>query len=718
MSGQNNTEHSCTRRTFTRTIGLGLFSTGIATEARGGEASETERLIIGTDSQYGVDFAIQKSASVEKTVDVGSIGNAVVGQFDPKTVEDLEQATGVRYVERDNVVSVPDSISTGATTTESIDFEPRSQLTPWGCEQVGAMAAHEQGITGNDVDVAIIDTGIDSDHPDLNVNLGKGYAAELCGGSSCHTNWDDDHSHGTHCAGIAGACDNSLGVIGLAPNVTLHAVKVMTGMGTGSASGIAEGISWAVDQGYDVANVSLGSTSESKIIHDAVKYADNNGMLVVAAAGNAGPCSDCLHYPGAYEETVCVGAVTPEKDLAEFSSTGSAVDIVAPGEAVPSTIIGGEYREFSGTSMATPHVVGAAALLMSQGYSHTEARQRLLDTADDIGLDESESGAGLLNCQAALGGGDGSGSTAAVQTESPASVGEMSATLQGKLTEMNGADSLTVGFEYWPAAADQNMATRVDAGTQSSTGAFETSVSSLQNDTEYVYRAVCVGDGFKTTGSTRSFTTSTDAPSVSVRTSDVTDVNATGATFHGELTDLDGADAVKVAFEYWVDGQRNESVTVTDQAKLTDTGTFSVSETGLDSSSNYVVRAMAVPADATVSYGSEKSFSTPSGTGLTIEATGADDVQLFGATLNGDVTSLDNGSDRVRVGFRYWEDGQKSDSVSTVEAGSVSNPGTFDVNVIDLNSDTTYQYVAYARPEEGKEVSSDAQTFTTAGQSW
>jgi len=584
------TTRRCTRRTFGRTIGLGLFGTGFVQRASGSDSGDTERRVVGTDSQFGVDIAIQQSEVVEKEIDLGEFGTAIVGQFDPETVKRLEGSTGIRYVEQDTEFTIPERLSAAIDESEGSDLELLSQMTPWGCEQVGAMDVHSGGNTGQGVDVAIIDSGIDSDHPDLKPNLGSGYAAELCGGSTCQTDWDDDHTHGTHCSGIVAAVDNAQGVVGVSPDVTLHAVKVMTALGTGSASAIAEGISWAVDEGHDVLNISLGSDSPSQVIHDAIRYADNNGTLVVAAAGNGGPCSDCLHYPGAYEETVCVGAVTPERELAEFSSTGAAVDIAAPGEEVPSTVIEGGYRAFSGTSMAAPHVTGAAALLMANGYNHTDTRDRLLETAEGIGLDESESGAGLLNCAAAVetdhGGEDGPSAT--VETRSPESVESTSATLQGELTAIERADSVTVGFEYW-LKGNSDSSTVVGQTELTDTESFSTTVADLEPDTQYVVRAKAVpAGGMPTYGSETSFTTPVGTE-LAVSANGASDIGMYGATLQGEVTAFDGgADSdVDTWFEYWADSNDAESATTVGADTLSEPGPFEASVIELNGNTTY-----------------------------------------------------------------------------------------------------------------------------------
>ncbi|MFB6220618.1 MAG: S8 family peptidase, partial [Halolamina sp.] len=247
-----------------------------------------------------------------------------------------------------------------------------------------------------------IDTGIDDDHPDLQANVGAGKAYVDCKGPNCNYPWSDDNDHGTHCAGIADAIDNSEGVIGVATEATLHAVKVLDKRGSGSYSDVAAGIEYTADQGWDIGSMSLGGSSDSQTVRDACRYAYDKGVLLVAAAGNDGPCSDCVNYPAKYSTVIAVSATSEDDSLASFSSTGPEIELAAPGENVYSTVIGG-YDTFDGTSMACPHVSGGGAQLMANGYTNTQARDQLNSTAEDIGLASNESGSGLLDVAAALG---------------------------------------------------------------------------------------------------------------------------------------------------------------------------------------------------------------------------------------------------------------------------------------------------------------------------
>ncbi|UPM43022.1 S8 family peptidase [Halocatena salina] len=333
---------------------------------------------VGFDRDAGRRMTV---AEANETVREFSFG-AVTARLPTQAVERLQQHSDVRYVEKNG------------------QMHALAQTTPWGVDRVDADVAHEAGHTGSGADIAIIDTGIDASHPDLQANLGAGYAVTSCLWG-CDYDWGDDNGHGTHCAGIANAVNNTEGVVGVSTNATLHAVKVLDSRGGGSYSDIAAGIEYVADQGWDVASLSLGG-SYSAAVADAVDYAYNRGVLVVAAAGNSGPCTDCVSHPASHSNAVAVSATNDADGLASFSSTGPEVEIAAPGADIYSTYTSDSYNTLSGTSMACPHVAGAGGLLMGEGYTNTEARQRLTSTAENIGLPSNEQGAGLLDAEGAL----------------------------------------------------------------------------------------------------------------------------------------------------------------------------------------------------------------------------------------------------------------------------------------------------------------------------
>ncbi len=387
-----------TRRDVLQAVAGGVGASGLAGVAAGDEDARVE-VNVGFAAAAGRRAAERAATRVVRRFAF----DAMTVEVNENAVPGLRRRRDVRYVERNGTMrALKPGNGNGKGKGKWGDGATESETLPWGVDRVDADAAHAEGATGAGADVAIIDTGIDADHPDLAANLGEGTAFVECRGGSCDAPWDDDEGHGTHCAGVADAVDDSEGVVGVSTAATLHAVKVLDDSGSGSFSDVAAGIEWTADRGYDVGNMSLGASSGSATVRDACRYAYDRGVLLVAAAGNTGPCTDCVAYPAAYDTVVAVTATAADDSLADFSSTGPEVGIAAPGRDVYSTYPGG-YETLSGTSMAAPHVAGAGALLAADGFTNAEARDRLLATAEDVGLSTNESGAGLLDAAAALG---------------------------------------------------------------------------------------------------------------------------------------------------------------------------------------------------------------------------------------------------------------------------------------------------------------------------
>jgi len=366
------------RRRALKLVG-GSLASGVLTGAAAGDdgGGDAVRVNVGYAAASGRRAAADRADEVhyDHRFDVLTI------EVDRSATAGLRRRRDVRFVEPD------------------VELHAIAQTTPYGIETVDATEAHTAGHTGSGVDVAVIDTGIDSRHPDLAAHLGEGRSFTAGVGT---TLWDDDNGHGTHVAGTVGALDNTEGVIGVAPDVTLHAVKVLNATGAGLTSDIAAGIEWTTDQGYAVGNLSLGGGGTSTL-REACQYAEDNGTLLVAAAGNDGPCQDCVSAPARYPECLAVSATTRRDTLAGFSSTGPEVELAAPGNEVYSTYYLQSYATLSGTSMASPHVAGGAAQVVADGTDPIEARQQLKDNAKDIGLSDEEMGAGRLDVAAALG---------------------------------------------------------------------------------------------------------------------------------------------------------------------------------------------------------------------------------------------------------------------------------------------------------------------------
>jgi len=276
--------------------------------------------------------------------------------------------------------------------------QPPQTLT-WNIDRVDAEISWSIS-TGDSVKVGVIDTGIDLKHPDLKENIKGGYNAINPSKSP-----NDDNGHGTHVAGIIAALNNTIGVIGVGPKIDLYAIKVLGASGSGYLSDVIEGLEWAVENGMQVVNMSLGTSQDVPSFHDAILSAYNAGITIVAAAGNTG---GSVTYPAAYSEVIAVSATDEENQIASFSSRGPEIDLAAPGVNIYSTYKGSSYKTLSGTSMAAPHVTGAAALVIDTKKcdldkdticTPDEVRERLKQTASDLGEPGNDNlyGAGLVN---------------------------------------------------------------------------------------------------------------------------------------------------------------------------------------------------------------------------------------------------------------------------------------------------------------------------------
>ena len=232
------------------------------------------------------------------------------------------------------------------------------QMIPWAIKTFDIEKAWEKS-TGENIVVAVIDTGCDDDHPDIKNNLLPGY--NVINNNSV---FNDDNGHGTHVAGTIGAINNSLGIVGIAPNVKILPVKALNEKGEGSNVWVANGIKWAVDNGAHIITMSLGSPHSDSLLEQSVKYAVDNNVVVFCAAGNSGNNTDIM-YPAKLDTTISIGAVNRNLEVSIFSCCGDKLDFVAPGEDIISCVPNNGYASMSGTSMATPYAVGCASLLLS-----------------------------------------------------------------------------------------------------------------------------------------------------------------------------------------------------------------------------------------------------------------------------------------------------------------------------------------------------------------
>ncbi|MBW4610599.1 MAG: S8 family serine peptidase [Hassallia sp. WJT32-NPBG1] len=306
------------------------------------------------------------------------------------------------YTDGYGLINAADAVSKAAGKNTFADV-PNLGGNNWGADLVKAPEAWAKGYTGEGVVVAVVDTGVDRNHDDLKDNIwtnskeiadngkdddGNGYVDDVYGWNfnGSDNNTLDVAGHGTHVSGTIAGENNNFGVTGIAYDAKIMPVKVLDDSGSGSYDAIAQGIRYAADNGANVINLSLGGDYPNSGLESALKYASSKGAIVVMAAGNESGLQP--GYPARYanETGIAVGAVDKNNQLANFSNLAGfqpLTYVTAPGVDVYSTLPGNKYANYSGTSMATPHVAGVVALMLSANPNLTDAqvRQILTDTS-------------------------------------------------------------------------------------------------------------------------------------------------------------------------------------------------------------------------------------------------------------------------------------------------------------------------------------------------
>ncbi len=314
--------------------------------------------------------------------------NGYAARMSDEAARRLARDARVESVQPDRIVTT--AAKPGQTTSTPPQTLPTG-ITRIGADASSALSGNGSGAVG--VDVAVIDTGIDLKHPDLNV----------VGGKNCVSgrSYADGNGHGTHVAGTIAAKDDGDGVVGVAPGARLWAVRVLDDAGSGTTSSVMCGVDWVTANAstIEVANMSLGGSgtkpssgsacSTNDAYHDAICRSVEKGVAYVVAAGNSATDA-ASSVPAAYDEVITVSALADfdglagglaaatcrtdaDDTFASFSDYGTAVDLIAPGVCINSTWLGGSYKTISGTSMAAPHVAGAAALYLSTHAGATPA---------------------------------------------------------------------------------------------------------------------------------------------------------------------------------------------------------------------------------------------------------------------------------------------------------------------------------------------------------
>lgn len=436
------------------------------------------------------------------------------GEFPRGSLTGLERDGRVDYIELDQVVTIAE------------------HTTPTGIQRIFAPGNSEIDIDATDdfrvdVDVAVIDTGIDLDHPDLNVFASTNCFYSNSGGPPwgrnyyCDAGGDDDNGHGTHVAGTIGAMDNGVGVVGVAPGARVWAVKVLDRSGSGYMSNIVAGVDYVTANAasIEVANMSLGCECSSSALNEAIAASVDAGVVYAVAAGNSDK-NVTTFSPANHPDVIAVsaladfdgvpgglGAPTCRSDeddtLANFSNWGSSIDIAAPGVCILSTSPGGGLATYSGTSMASPHVAGAAALLASTSNPSNQADVENVETklenngnfnwVDGSGDGTKEplldvSNSTVFNPALVPGSSDGGGGSPADNPPSAAIASPANgATVGGTvLLQVSAADSED-------ATGTLDVEIRIDGGTWAAT-----SYNSGSGRYEYSWNSTGVADGAHT----------------------------------------------------------------------------------------------------------------------------------------------------------------------------------------------------------------------------
>jgi parallel beta-helix repeat protein len=403
-----------------------------------------------------LDFTLTHNGSVEVVVGIkdgadydelvssieesgGTVVDTIFIQDNPiAIVADVPLNSIASFVDELKATGLPMYVEPNMKSTVSWVPNDPGWSSQWGPRRIEADYAWNITTGDPSVIVAVIDTGVEWDHPDLAANIwtnpdevldgidndGNGFIDDIRGWDFVDTGIpvcpgedgiveDNDpmdfHGHGTHCSGIVAAVtNNSVGIAGVAGRCKIMALRAgfkdWMNYGRLEHDDIAQAIIYAVDNGADIISMSFGGVS-SIIEYAAIKYAYDAGVLLVASAGN--DASDYKSYPAAYDEVVAVTATAPSDIPALFTNYGDWVEVAAPGVSINSTYLNGNYIKLSGTSMAAPHVSGVAALIWSQfpNMTRDQVRSQLCHTADDLGspgFDEYY-GYGRINARKAVG---------------------------------------------------------------------------------------------------------------------------------------------------------------------------------------------------------------------------------------------------------------------------------------------------------------------------
>ncbi|MEB3298314.1 MAG: S8 family peptidase [Candidatus Sericytochromatia bacterium] len=376
---------------------------GAVTARQAVASPSAQRLLVRTTAPGRSAFAARQIGATPLG-EIPQLGLATLGLPGGTRAADamarLASMPGVTWAEPDHRLSLRTSVA-----------DP-GRAAQWGLDAMRVPAAWTRTRGDARVVVAVLDTGVDLGHPDLRTRLveGRSFVSGRSGPG-------DDNGHGTHVAGtIVAEADNGVGVAGVAPGCRVMPVKVLDAEGAGHTADIVAGLVWAADHGARIINLSLGGAAGGQALGEAIRYAQAKGCLVVAAMGNEGAQSQ--EYPAAMPGVLAVGSTDEAGRRSSFSNFGSWISVAAPGSGILSTTptydvtmsrqegLGRGYGSLSGTSMATPHAAGLAALLASlhPDWPAQVLHKQLLASTRDIGTPgfDIETGHGMLDAWKAV----------------------------------------------------------------------------------------------------------------------------------------------------------------------------------------------------------------------------------------------------------------------------------------------------------------------------
>ncbi|MFU8767122.1 MAG: S8 family serine peptidase [Candidatus Methanoperedens sp.] len=357
-------------------------------------------------SQKSLNALLKEEKGDAKDVKQFWIVNAIAVKASPGLIKKIAARDDVERIELDGELRILEGFS--ARVSQGQVDNATDEI-----KHINATGVWEFGIDGTGINVSVVDTGINASHPDFSGRV-IGWVDFVRGDDALSY---DDNGHGTHVAGTVAGNGSGGTATGVAPNVSLFSVKVLNNSGSGYSSAIISGIEWSINNKANLISLSLGSEVESDAITSALNNAIDAGVVVVAAAGNNGPSDHSINYPAAQENVIAVGATDINDVIAGFSSRGPTTDgrikpdVSAPGVTITSLDYASSgYIEYSGTSMATPHVSGAAALLLhaanTLGISLTpsDIKNILKNTSVDLGAEGNDNtyGAGRIDVFAAI----------------------------------------------------------------------------------------------------------------------------------------------------------------------------------------------------------------------------------------------------------------------------------------------------------------------------